>query len=219
MTRLLKTRIFWPICMCLFVLLLAAHTAYAHESRMVGPYQFVVGFITEPAFEGQKNGVSLRITEGEGEDAVPVEGVEETLQVEVTHVPSGASQTMELRAIFGDPGHYTNDWIPTAPGQYRFHFTGTVEDTTVDEVFESGPDTFGSVQPVEELYFPEAPPAARELESAVRGAEESADEALNLALAFEEQVGTIQTLATASLVLGLIALVVAAAALGSARRR
>lgn len=35
--------------------------ALAHESRDVGKYQFVVGFLVEPAYEGQKNGLDLRV--------------------------------------------------------------------------------------------------------------------------------------------------------------
>jgi hypothetical protein len=37
-------------------------TALAHEGRDVGDYNFVVGFINEPAVEGMLNGVSLRVT-------------------------------------------------------------------------------------------------------------------------------------------------------------
>ena len=105
------------LALLLVLLIATTHTALAHETRTVGPYTFVVGFSNEPAFEGQANGVQLRVREGEDSDAPPVEGLEETLQVEVTHVPSETSQTMDLRAVFGDPGHYTNEWIPTAPGQ------------------------------------------------------------------------------------------------------
>ena len=32
-----------------------ASPAYAHERRTVGPYQLVVGFLTEPAFAGTAN--------------------------------------------------------------------------------------------------------------------------------------------------------------------
>ena len=57
---------------------------------------------------------------------IPVEGLAETLQVEVTHVPSGASRIMDLRAVFQAPGDYTADLIPTAPWGisntgFRFH--------------------------------------------------------------------------------------------------
>ena len=35
--------------------------AQAHEGRVIGPYYFDVGFITEPAYEGHLNGVALRV--------------------------------------------------------------------------------------------------------------------------------------------------------------
>lgn len=203
------------------ILLLLAVTpaARAHERRTVGDYNFVVGFIVEPAFEGQKNGIDLRVTIGEADAAVPVEGVQETLQVEVTHVPSGISQVMDLRTIFRDPGHYTNDWIPSAPGQYRFRFFGTIDGAAVDETFESGPGTFGSVEPAAELYFPEPVPAARELEGAVRGAQDSADEALTTALNADNRVAAIQSLSVIAIVIAAIAGVVGGAAFMTARRQ
>jgi hypothetical protein len=200
-------------------MLVVTEVASAHESRMVGPYTFVVGFAVEPAFEGQMNGVQLHVREGEAANASPVEGLEETLQVEVTHVASGASELMALRAVFGDPGHYTNNWIPTAPGQYRFRFFGTVGDLDVDETFESGPDTFGSVEAADTLYFPEDVPAARELEGVVRGAQTSANEALGLALDADEQVGGLQTLLIVSIVLAAVALAAAVLAFVASRRR
>lgn len=207
------------LALLLILLLTTTHTTLAHETRTVGPYTFVVGFRNEPAFEGQVNGVQLRVREGEESDAPPVQGLEETLQVEVTHVPSETTQTMELRAVFGDPGHYTNDWIPTAPGQYRFRFVGAIGDLDVDEAFESGPDTFGSVEPADALYFPENVPVARELEGAVRGAQSSADEALGLALATDEQISNLRTLSFVAIALASVALVVAAVTFVAGRRR
>ncbi|MEX2446065.1 MAG: hypothetical protein WD734_01910, partial [Dehalococcoidia bacterium] len=43
--------------------LAAPRIAQAHESRDVGPYNFVVGWMAEPAIEGEKNGIDLRITQ------------------------------------------------------------------------------------------------------------------------------------------------------------
>ncbi|MFW6070708.1 MAG: hypothetical protein ACOC9X_06625 [bacterium] len=218
MKRLSVATVLWPVLGALLVLLAAARVAHAHESRMVGPYEFVVGFADEPAFEGQANGVQLRVSRAEGEEAEPVEGLEQTLQVEVTHVESGVSEVMDLRAVFGDAGHYTNDWIPSAPGQYRFRFFGDVEDLAVDEVFESGPDTFSSVEPAGDLYFPEPVPAARELEGGVRGAQSAADEALGTALDLQAQLSTLRTLALAAIGLAIAAIIVGAVAFLAARR-
>ena len=218
MKRLSATTVLWPVVGALLLALAAARVVHAHESRMVGPYQFVVGFANEPAFEGQANGVQLRVSRPDGQEAEPVEGLEQTLQVEVTHVESGIADVMALRAVFGDPGHYTNDWIPSAPGQYRFRFIGDVEDLAVDEIFESGPDTFNSVEPADELYFPEPVPAARELEGGVRGAQSAADEALGAALDVQAQLSTLRTLALAAIGLAVAAIVVGAVAFLTARR-
>lgn len=207
----------WLLPILLLVLLFGARAALAHEQRPVGPYQLVVGFVNEPAFEGQKNGVELRVSEGEGDAAVPVEGLQDALQVEVTHVESGVSQVMPLRAVFGTPGRYTNDWIPSMPGAYRFRFFGSIGDVTVDESFESGPDTFGSVEPAAELYFPEPVPAARELEGAARGAQAAADEALGLALAAQEQASNLRWIGIAALLLAIVALALNALTLRRAR--
>jgi hypothetical protein len=212
----------WPVAAVLFALFLAYSTAYAHERRMVGQYQFIVGFFVEPAYEGQKNGVDLRVSipaEEEGGEAAPVEGVEETLQVEVTHVPSGVSRVMELRSIFGDPGHYTNDWVPTAPGQYRFRFFGTIEELEVDEVFESGEGRFGDILTGEDLHFPEEVPEAREMESAVRGAQTTADEALDAASQVEDAAASARTMATIGLILGAVGTVAGVGGVAMAMRR
>ena len=100
---------------------------------------------------------------GHGE-LVPVEGLEQTLQVEVTHLGSGATKSMRLNAVFGEPGRYRADLIPTASGDYRFRFFGTVEGHQVDETFESGPNTFSRVSPAGDLQFPERRATVREIE-------------------------------------------------------
>lgn len=201
------------------VLFVSVHLAHAHETRPVGPYTFVVGFSVEPAYEGQMNGVQLRVRQGEGEDVQPVEGVEATLQVEVTHLDSGISEVMPLRTVFGDPGHYRNNWIPSAPGDYRFRFFGTVGDLDVDETFESGEGTFNPVEPADALYFPEDVPASRELEGAVRGAQSSAEEALGLALGADTAIGNVRTLVMVALGLAVVALLVALVTFVAVRRR
>ena len=102
---------------------------------------------------------------------VGVEGLQNTLLVEVTHVPSNVSKTMNLRPAFDDPGHYVADLIPTSPGHYRFRFFGTIEGEQIDLTFDSmaGGGDFDDVQPATAIHFPEAVVSARELESAMRG--------------------------------------------------
>ncbi|MGH2532642.1 MAG: hypothetical protein ACRDJW_10090 [Thermomicrobiales bacterium] len=138
--------------------------ALAHERRDVadGQYQFVVGFIEEPAFVGEKNALSLRITKPAGPDAtptaegeearIPVEGLETTLTAEVIY--GDQSMDLPLRPAFRDPGHYVSYFFPMAEGDYSFHITGEIEGVAIDETFTSSPDGFDSVQSREPLEFP-----------------------------------------------------------------
>ncbi|MEZ4529501.1 MAG: hypothetical protein R2855_00605 [Thermomicrobiales bacterium] len=135
----------------------------AHEHREVGGYTFVVGFLNEPAVQGEVNAVSVRITKAAPADAtpaagedevaeVPVEGLELTVEV----ILGDQKVSLPMEPKWGDPGHYVAYLIPTQPGDYSFHVTGEIEGTAIDETFTAGPETFSSVTPREELEFPAA---------------------------------------------------------------
>ena len=155
-----------------------------------------------------------------------VTGLEHTVQVEVTHVPTGASRLMSFNPIAGEPGKYKADFIPTASGQYVFHFFGAIEGMLLDERFESGVGRFDDVQPANAIQFPESAASTRELESAVRGALESAQEAQGKALAVESTASSAQdgastatTLAIAGIVVGAVGIVIGAVGTIVALRR
>lgn len=135
--------------------------AAAHETRMVGPYTFVVGWVTEPAIVGQSNGLDLSVTETDGDKAV--EGLEKTLTAEV--ITGGGAKTRSLKlAPDGDqPGHYTSGFVPTRVGEYTFHIGGTVGTTKIDEKFESGPNRFDPVADIVGLEFPDQVPSTGDL--------------------------------------------------------
>lgn len=182
-------------------------TASAHENRKVGKYQLTVGFITEPPIEGVKNGVDLRVTNTETNQ--PVEGVEKTVKVAIAY--KATKKTMEIRTLFRDPGHYTADLIPTAPGQYVFTFTGTIDGLPINEKFESGPGRFNDVQSAVELQFPDTLPEVRELAGVVPATQKAAMEAQSTAT-------SIQTLALAGVVLGALGILVGIGAASIALR-
>jgi hypothetical protein len=213
---------FWLIMAVVATLGLTSAPLLAHEDREIEGYHFNVGFMVEPAFEGLQNGVFLEVMKppegaahehgenpqssasGSGAGAeqpnaalAPVEGLESTLQVEVTHIPTGVSRVMSLRPVFGEPGQYTADLIPTAPGQYRFRFFGAVESMNIDETFGSGPDTFSDIQEAEALQFPEPLPTVREIEGAVRGTQATAQEA-------QDTASSASTLGMIGIVLGAV---------------
>lgn len=170
-----------PLLLAMLLLVALPATASAHERRDVGgKYQFVVGFISEPALVGEPNGVDLRITNKETNQ--PVQGAEKTIKVAV-QFGGGSPKEMPLRARFGQLGAYTADLIPTRAGAYIFTFTGDLEGTAVNEKFESGPGRFNDVEAADKLQFPETVPYAGELQRQVRDAEARAQQATTFAYA------------------------------------
>ena len=134
----------------------------------------------------------------------PVEGLESQLEVEVIHLTSGISKVFSLRPITDEPGHYTTDMIPSAPGQYAFRFFGTILDQPFNERFESGDGRFDHVQAAEVIQFPEALPSIRELEGAARGAKLSAEEALNSTATSQDGISNARRWGIIGGVLGLL---------------
>lgn len=224
--------------------LVATGAISAHDHRSVGEYEFTVGFEVEPAIEGVGNGILLRVeksadhghgsdaghhggmSSGEGSseahdhgDLEPVEGVEQTLQVEVTHIGSGVSKSMRLSAVSGQPGHYKAALIPTASGPYRFRFFGAVKGHPVNETFESSPNTFSAVNPAGDLYFPERQATVREIEGAVRGAQASAEGAQDTAVEAADSASAARMLGIVGIVLGALGIGTGAVGLAVGLRR
>jgi hypothetical protein len=98
------------------------------------------------------------------------------------------------------------NFIPTAPGAYRFHFTGDINGTKLDESFESGPATFAEVEAAREVQFPLQLGSSREIEGAVRGVQSSAQSA-------EDAASTARSLGIVGLVTGAAGLALGALAL------
>jgi hypothetical protein len=148
-------------CALLFA---APLSAAAHESRDLvdGTYHFVVGFMNEPVFAGDKSGLEFWVTDiaaatpvaGEEAEGAPVEGLEETLTAEVIF----GDQTMELplSARFGEPGAYESIFFPMQPGDYTFRIYGTIDGLDIDESFTSSPQGFGAVEDPAPLQFPKS---------------------------------------------------------------
>ena len=292
----------WLATASVVVLSLTIGAVLAHEGRPVGDYSFIVGWLEEPAYEGSRNAVSIRvnkIVEGESEEGehdtsadqhsdepeatpavspngaesgededhhstedsdgdqmegehgdngttdgsngmvekdssrrvvpqgaakplasmagqhesltVSVEGLEETLRVEITHVASDASKTLDLYPVRGEPGHYIASLIPTASGVYEFRVFGTVEDTNVDETFVSmgAGGGFDDIRTSAELQFPVQLPEIREIESGMRGALQTAQQAQDAALASQEgRPGN--ALAIVALIVGIVGTILGA---------
>jgi hypothetical protein len=163
-------------------LLTLATVTSAHEERKVGGYLIEAGFLSEPTLEGEPNAALLEIvkTGTGGAAGKPVSGIADKLKVEITHVPSNTTKAMTLEESV-EPGQYLAHFIPTAPGVYRFHFTGDINGMKLDETFTSGPNTFAEVESARSVQFPLQLGSSREIEAAVRGAQASIDNVQNSA--------------------------------------
>ena len=135
--------------------------AAAHETRMVGPYTFIVGWVNEPAVAGQSNGLDLTVTETGGGTAVL--GLEKSLKAEVITGGGARTRSLELAPDSDVPGHYTSGFVPTRTGDYTFHISGTAGTTKIDEKFESGPNRFDPVIDIVGLEFPDQIPSTGDL--------------------------------------------------------
>ena len=137
-------------------------TATAHERRMVGPYQFVVGWLNEPAYVGLMNSLDMRISDTRVTPAKAVEGLEKTLTVDL-QTGGLTSLPLTVTARFGTPGAYNGYVMPTATGTYIFTIKGKIETIDVNEKFESGPGRFGDIEPTTALQYPSKVPAPDEV--------------------------------------------------------
>lgn len=172
--------------------------AGAHGRREVGEIGFTVGWAEEPAFIGYKNAVQLFLARPDDE---PIEGAEETLEVEVS-LGEVKTERLALRTVFESPGEYRADLIPTAPGGYAFRFVGEVDGEAIDESFTSPKDGFDEVQGTSDVAFPKAAPSTSELVERLEGIEATANDA-------QDDLILPRILSVVGIVLGLVALIAA----------
>ena len=200
---------------------LLAGPAAAHEAKTVGKYHFVVGFGDEPAYAGEKNSVQLLLADAKDK---PVTDLTNTLKVAVT---AGGAEPLQLTlepffevGEFGTPGDYRAFFIPTAPGSYRFHFTGTIKGQRIDQTFTSGPKTFSDIEDPGQVQYPAKQPTTGQL--ATRADRETAR--TNAALAAErnqarDEAASARTLAVIGLIVGALGLLTGIAVLVLVLRR
>jgi hypothetical protein len=143
----------------LAVLLVLAASGNAHERRQVDNYVMRVGWADEPAFAGTKNGVQLLLSDVSGK---PVTDLPEDLKVDVifgTQKIGPLTLDAAFGKNFGRPGDFRAALIPTRPGNYTFHFIGSLGGKHIDESFTSSDKTFDPVQEAAAIEFPAKDPS------------------------------------------------------------
>jgi hypothetical protein len=199
-------------------LIVGAPAAFAHAQRQAGPIHMEIGFGTEPAYVGLPNSVQIILTER----GKPVVNLGDALKVQVSF--GGQQQDIPLEANFevgrdGTPGDYRAWFIPSQPGPYTFHFTGTVHGTKIDESLTSGPKTFDEVQdPAEAAFPPVNTPTTQELADRIQQDATRLSDATAAAASAKSAADSARTVAIVGVVVGLIGLAVAVTAVLSARK-
>jgi hypothetical protein len=193
---------------------LSASPAFAHEQRTVGAHQLTVGWETEPSYTGQVNAVELFVHDAKGS---PLDDLGPTgLKVQVVF----GAQTSDPMAMAGgfDPdtglglhGQFLAPIVPSAPGDYTFHFTGDINGEKIDQKFSSGPNTFNSVTDPTVVEFPAKTPTLSALATGVNqltprvdAVRSDADAATSAAKSAKNSAGRATTLAIVALVLGAV---------------
>ncbi len=184
--------------------ILSAAPALAHVEETQGDVTIAVGFATEPAYAGQPNAVQLLVSRAEQPvtDLAPGDlSVEIGFGGQTTTVP--ADPDFEV-GEWGTPGDYRAPFIPTQPGAYTFHVTGSVDGTDIDVAVRSGPKTFSDVvDPAEAMFPPVEAPSTADLATKVTVQAARTDEAISSA---QRSADTARTVAIGAVVVAIVAI-------------
>jgi hypothetical protein len=89
---------------------------------------------------------------------------------------------MTLSPRFNAPGKYNAYFIATKTGTWKVHFTGSVNNQSIDEMFTSGPGRFNDVESTSALDFPAKTPDQVTLSAQASSAKSAADSAKTAAI-------------------------------------
>jgi hypothetical protein len=139
----------------------------AHTGHEVGTYVLEIGWLHEPAFVGQPNAVEVTVS-NHGDGAPILDLATDDLTV-VVSTAGANSASLVFEPAFdaaektGSLGEYDAALVPTAPGDYSFHITGSIHGTAVDLTVASGDETFDPVVASTDLEFPAKMPTLTEV--------------------------------------------------------
>jgi hypothetical protein len=184
-----------------------AAPAFAHVERTVGKLKFTVGWGEEPTYAGFKNSVQLILADAKGKS---ITDLGDSVKVEV--IFGTQTVTMPLETTFdpdtgeGTAGDYRAFFIPTRPGNYTFHFTGTYKGQKIDQSFTSSSTTFDPVKDPSEVQFPAKDPSAGDLANRLQAVDSRTTLARTAADKGKSTANTALILAIVGLALGAIGL-------------
>ena len=172
--------------------------ATAHERKIAGQYQLVIGWGDEPAFSGMRNAVEIDLADRAGKPVTDLGGG--SLSVEVIY--GDQRVTLPLRPAREPQGKFSAWLVPTRAGTYTFHISGTIKGEPIDISSTCSDTTFACVADVAELHFPAKDPSAGQLADRISRELPRAEQAASTA-------GVARLIAFAGIVLAAVALAVA----------
>lgn len=204
------------------VVALVAAPASAHEARTVGAYHFLVGWGAEPAYAGSQNSVQLILSYQS--DGKPVANLGDSLKVEVSSGSAKATfpivPTWDPDSGLGTIGDYRAWFIPTAPGNYTFHFTGSLGKQKIDQSFTSSATTFDTVTDATTVEFPVKAPTNAELGQRINQEVPRLTAAIAASSSkADDTAKSARTIGIVGLVVGLIGIAVGGTALARGRSK
>jgi len=147
-------------------LVAAPATALGHTVQHAGSYTLEIGWKAEPTYVAVPNAVSVTITDASGKPVNDLGADDLRVVVTTANTPSpdlAFDPGFDPEELEGPLGEYDAAIVPTAPGDYTFHITGTVHGQKVDISVTSGETTFDPVKESTNLQFPTKLPSVAEV--------------------------------------------------------
>ena len=158
--------LFVALCAGAILAIALAGVAGAHVVVKVGSYSVAIGWAHEPTYVGQENAVQVIITDGAGK---PVDDLSADDLKVVVSTGGQQSDPLALEPRFdadtglGIHGDYEASLMPTAPGDYTFHVTGSIHGTQIDKTETSSDSTFNAAVGATGIQFPAKLPTMAEV--------------------------------------------------------
>ena len=185
--------------------LLSVLAVSAHVVTQFGTYTVAIGWLHEPTYAGEANAVQVLVKDSSANPVNDLNAGDLKVQVaegSTTSDPLALDPTFDPDTGLGTPGEYDAAIIPTVPGDYTFHLTGSIHGTPVDKSFTSGPMTFDTAKEPTAIQFPVHVPSAGNLSTALTRTSARVDTAQSSA---SSASGT----ATAALIIAIVGAVLA----------